>query len=138
MRHQKMTGADERNHFMANHETSQDGTDNKLFLVTGATGDTGRPTVKLLREKGYRVRALARREDQRAQDLRDLGAELVFGDMLNINDMRKAIKGATGAYFVFPLADGLVEASVIFAQVAREAKLDLIVNMSQKQSRPFA
>lgn len=123
---------------MENHEPSENSRDKKLFLVTGATGDTGRPTVKLLREKGYRVRAVARREDQRAQDLRDLGAEVVIGDMLNINDMRKAIKGATGAYFVFPLADGLVEASVIFAQAAKEEKLELIVNMSQKQSRPFA
>lgn len=123
---------------MANHKTSQNGTDSKLFLVTGATGDTGRPVVKLLLEKGYRVRALARREDQRAQELRDLGAEVVLGDMLNIDGMRKAVKGVRGAYFVFPLADGLVEASVIFAQAAKEEKLDLVVNMSQKQSRPFA
>jgi len=123
---------------MENHPRSQSTLDKKLFLVTGATGDTGRPTVKLLREKGYRVRALARREDQRAQDLRELGAEVVIGDMLNLNDMRKAIKGVTGAYFVFPLADGLVEASVVFAQAAKEEKLDLIVNMSQKQSRPVA
>ena len=123
---------------MENHAPSQSTLDKKLFLVTGATGDTGRPTVKLLREKGYWVRALARREDQRAQDLRELGAEVVIGDMLNLNDMRKAIKGATDAYFVFPLADGLVEASVVFAQAAKEEKLDLIVNMSQKQSRPVA
>lgn len=123
---------------MVNHEIPQKSTGNKLFLVTGATGDTGRPTVKLLREKGYRVRALAKREDQRAQDLRNLGADVVIGDMLNINDMREAIKGARGAYFVFPLAAGLVEASVIFAQAAKEKTLDLIVNMSQKQSRPFA
>jgi NAD(P)H dehydrogenase (quinone) len=123
---------------MANRETSRDNRNNKRFLVTGATGDTGRPTVKLLREKGYQVRALARREDRRAQDLRDLGAEVVLGDMLDITEMRKAVKGATGAYFVFPLADGLVEASAIFAQVAKEEKLDLVVNMSQKQSRPFA
>lgn len=123
---------------MDNHEPSENSRDKKLFLVTGATGDTGRPTVKLLREKGYRVRAVARREDQRAQDLRDLGAEVVIGDILNINDMRKAIKGVTVAYFVFPLADGLVEASVIFAQAAKEERLELIVNMSQKQSRPFA
>jgi len=123
---------------MDNHEPSQNSRNKKLFLVTGATGDTGRPTVKLLRENGYRVRALARREDQRAQDLRDLGAEVVIGDMLNLNDMRKALKGVTGAYFVFPLADGLVEASVVFAQAAKEEKLELIVNMSQKQSRPVA
>ena len=123
---------------MDNHEPSQNSRNKKLFLVTGATGDTGRPTVKLLRENGYSVRALARSEDQRAQDLRDLGAEVVIGDMLNLNDMRKALKGATGAYFVFPLADGLVEASVVFAQAAKEEKLELIVNMSQKQSRPVA
>jgi NAD(P)H dehydrogenase (quinone) len=124
--------------YMENHESSQNSRGKKLFLVTGATGDTGRPTVKLLQEKGYRVRALARKEDQRAQDLRDLGAEVVVGDMLNLNDMRKALKGVTGGYFVFPLADGLVEASVVFAQAAKEEKLELIVNMSQKQSRPFA
>src|ERR1700761_2754491 len=94
---------------MKNHEPPQKSRDEKLFLVTGATGDTGRPTVKLLREKGYQVRALARREDQRARDLRELGAEVVIGDMLNLNDMRKVLKGVTGAYFVFPLADGLVE-----------------------------
>ena len=123
---------------MENHEPSQNSRNKKLFLVTGATGDTGRPTVKLLRENGYSVRALARSEDQRAQDLRDLGAEVVIGDMLNLNDMRKALKGVTGAYFVFPLADGLVEASVVFAQAAKEEKLELIVNMSQKQSRPVA
>src|ERR1700761_775802 len=117
---------------MKNHEPPQKSRDEKLFLVTGATGDTGRPTVKLLREKGYQVRALARREDQRAQDLRELGAEVVIGDM------RKAMKGASGAYFVFPLADGLVEASVVFAQAAKEEDLELIVNMSQKQSRPVA
>src|SRR5436853_1313189 len=93
--------ANERTHLhMENHEPSQNSRNKKLFLVTGATGDTGRPTVKLLREKGYRVRALARRDDQRAQDLRDLGAEVVIGDMLYLNDMRKALKGVTGAYFV--------------------------------------
>lgn len=123
---------------MENRESSQDSRGKKLFLVTGATGDTGRPTVQLLREKGYRVRALARKEDQRAQNLRDLGAEVMVGDMLNLNDMRRALKGVTGAYFVFPLADGLVEASVVFAQAAKEEKLELIANMSQKQSRPFA
>ena len=92
----------------------------------------------MLRDKGYRVRALARREDQRAQELRELGAEVLIGDMLNLNDMRRAVQGTTGAYFVFPLAAGLVEASVVLAQAAREENLDLIVNMSQKQSRPAA
>ena len=29
----------------------------ELFLITGATGKTGAPTVGLLRERGFRVRA---------------------------------------------------------------------------------
>jgi NAD(P)H dehydrogenase (quinone) len=110
----------------------------KLYLVTGATGDTGRPTVKLLLEKGYRVRALARKEDERAQKLRDLGAEVVVGDMLNLHDIRNAVNGVNGAYFVYPLAEGQVEASVIFAQAAKEANLAIVANMSHKQSRPHA
>ena len=61
-------------------------TSDKSILVTGATGDTGRPTVKLLLERGHRVRALARKEDERAKKLRDLGAEVVLGDLLRIAD----------------------------------------------------
>ncbi len=61
---------------MENHAPSQNTLDNKLFLVTGPPGTQADPTVKLLRDKGYRVRALARREDQRAQDLRELELKL--------------------------------------------------------------
>jgi hypothetical protein len=42
------------------------------------------------------------------------------------------------AYFCYPLAEGLVEAAVMFAQAAKEQNVELIVNMSHKQSRPFA
>jgi uncharacterized protein YbjT (DUF2867 family) len=110
----------------------------KTILVTGATGDTGRPTVKLLLEKGHRVRALARKEDERSKKLGDLGAEVVVGDLLKLSDMRAALEGISGAYFVYPLADGLVEATVLFAQAAKEQGLEHIVNMSHKQSRPDA
>jgi uncharacterized protein YbjT (DUF2867 family) len=38
------------------------------ILVTGATGDTGRPTVaELLKKKGLAVRALVHREDSRSK-----------------------------------------------------------------------
>ena len=117
---------------------SVSGPSTKTILVTGATGDTGRPTVKLLLEKGHRVRALARREDERSGRLKELGAEVVFGDLLKLGDMRAALEGITGAYFVYPLADGLVEATVLFAQAAKENGLGHVVNMSHKQSRPHA
>ena len=107
-------------------------------LVTGASGDTGRPCVERLLEKDFTVRALVRKDDARAQRLRDLGADVVLGNMMSLRDIRMALDGAQRAYFCFPLAEGLVEAAVIFAQAAKEQKLELIVNNSHKQSRPAA
>ena len=110
----------------------------KTVLITAAAGDTGRPTVANLLKKGFRVRALVRRDDARAQQLRDLGADVMLGDMASLRDMRIAMQGVQMAYFCYPLQEGLVESAVIFAQAAKEAQLKLIVNMSHKQSRPYA
>ena len=107
-------------------------------LISGANGDTGRPTVKLLLERNFHVKALVRKDDVRAQRLRDIGAEVVLGDLLSLRDVRIAMHGVQYAYFCYPLAEGLVEAAVIFAQAAAEHAVELIVNMSHKQSRPFA
>ena len=109
----------------------------KTVLVTAATGDTGKPAVERLLEKGFRVRALVRKDDGRAQRLRTVGAEVIFGDMSSLRDIRAAMAGAQRAYFCFPLAEGLVEAAVIFAQAAKEQRLELIANMSHKQSGPL-
>ncbi len=110
----------------------------KSVLITAAAGDTGRPAVANLLKKGFRVRALVRRDDGRAQKLRDLGAEVVIGDMASLRDMRLAMDGMQMAYFCYPVQEGLVECAVIFAQAAKEQNLELIVNMSHKQSRPYA
>ncbi|TCL68274.1 NmrA family NAD(P)-binding protein [Rhizobium sp. BK251] len=107
-------------------------------LVTAAVGDTGRPTVKLLLEKGFKVKALVRKDDERAQVLRDQGAEIILGDILDLRAVRTGMEGADMAYFCYPVAGGLVEAAVNFAQAAKENDIKFIVNMSQKQSRPFA
>ncbi|MFG1427968.1 NmrA family NAD(P)-binding protein [Roseixanthobacter glucoisosaccharinicivorans] len=49
--------------------------------------------------------------------------------------MRRAFEGVSRAYFVFPIRPGIVQATAHFAQAAREAKAEFIVNMSQKSSR---
>jgi NAD(P)H dehydrogenase (quinone) len=108
------------------------------ILVTTANGDTGRPMVEYLLESGLQVRAMVRKDDARAQRLRDKGAEIVFGDLLTFRDVRAALDGVQRAYFNFPVGEGLVEAAVMFAQAAKEAGLELIVNMSQIQSRSQA
>lgn len=108
------------------------------ILVTTANGDTGRPMVEYLLKSGLQVRAMVRKDDARAQRLRDNGAEVVFGDLLTLRDVRAAFEGVQRAYFNFPLGEGLVEAAVMFAQAAKEQSLELIVNMSHIQSRPQA
>ncbi|MFF7216514.1 NAD(P)H-binding protein [Streptomyces sp. NPDC008238] len=108
------------------------------ILITTANGATGRPMVDYLLREGFDVRAMVHTDDERAQRLRDKGADVVFGDLLNLPDVRKALEGVQRAYFNYPIGDGLVEAAVMFAQAAREEDLELIVSMSHFQSRPHA
>jgi NAD(P)H dehydrogenase (quinone) len=110
----------------------------KKFLVTGSTGATGAPTVRLLLANGHAVVAFVRREDDRSQTLKELGAEIVVGDMLNIEDVRGAMRGVDGAYFCYPLTQGAIEATAIFAQAASEHNVKQVVYMSQRQSRSHA
>ncbi|MFE7394461.1 NmrA family NAD(P)-binding protein [Streptomyces sp. NPDC057582] len=108
------------------------------ILITTPNGETGRPMVDCLLKEGFHVRAMVRTDDERAQRLRDKGAEVVFGDLRNFRDVRAAMEGVQRAYFNYPIGEGLVEAAVMFAQAAKEQNLELIVNMSHIQSRPHA
>jgi len=105
------------------------------ILVTGAAGgaqgSTGNRVVQLLVESGLSVRALVHRIDERAERVRQLGADVLAGDLLDPKFVHQALQGIKRAYFTFPVADGLMEATTIFAKAAREAKTELIVNMSQ-------
>ena len=54
-------------------------------LVAAATGFTGGATVEEFLARGRHVRALAHREDARSKRLQELGAEVVFGDFLDLD-----------------------------------------------------
>ena len=108
------------------------------ILITGATGDTGGYAIDRLLEKGREVRALAHARDERSEKLRDRGVEVVFGDLLDFGQVRAALGGVQRAYFVYPIRPGLLQATAYFAQAAKEAGVDGIVNMSQKSAREDA
>lgn len=111
----------------------------QLILVTGATGKTGSHVVEQLLERGLAVRALARRHDQRSEHLATLGAEVVVGDLLDLQAMRDAMHDVTRAYFCYPpQGDLLVESTTIFAVAARQAGVEAVVNMSQISARDDA
>jgi NAD(P)H dehydrogenase (quinone) len=108
------------------------------FLITGATGATGGYTVRQLLAKKQAVRVLAHRADDRSKQLRELGAEVVLGDFLDFDAIRAALQGVQRAYFCYPISPGIVQASAQFAQAAKEAGVEVIVNMSQKSARSDA
>lgn len=105
------------------------------YLISGATGDTGRHTALSLLERGLSVRAFVHTLDERADVLRKAGAEIVQGDLLDIDSVRTALDGMAGAYFVYPLRPGLLDATAYFAQAAKEAGTPVVVNMSQISAR---
>jgi NAD(P)H dehydrogenase (quinone) len=107
----------------------------KQFLITGAAGSTGTSAIEILTQQGHSVRALVHREDERSARLGAAGAEVVVGDMLGLDDARRALEGIDAAYFVYPIAPGLIEATAYFAQAAKEVRLGSLVNMSQISAR---
>jgi uncharacterized protein YbjT (DUF2867 family) len=107
----------------------------KTLLVTGATGQTGRNVTRFLLERGHRVRAFVHRRDDRSADLAAAGAEVVEGDLLDLDAVSAATAGTDAGYLCYPILPGLIDASAIFAQAARETGMGAIVNMSQISAR---
>jgi NAD(P)H dehydrogenase (quinone) len=106
----------------------------RTVLITGATGDTGRASVKESLALGLKVRALVHSKDKRSAALEKLGADAVIGDLLEINTVRAAMEGVDSAYFCWPVKPGLIHATVNFAQAAKEAGVSTMVNLSQRSA----
>src|SRR5438270_12393525 len=104
------------------------------ILVTGAAGRIGaigRTVTELLVKQGKAVRAMVRTEDERAQALRDLGAEVVIGDLLDLDSMHKAVAGCDTMYFGMSVSDTYLAATVNAAAVAKHHDVTAFINMSQ-------
>jgi uncharacterized protein YbjT (DUF2867 family) len=109
-------------------------THRRPILVTGAAGDIGaigRHLTAMLLAKGHKVRALVRREDERAEALRVLGAEVVRGDLTDLTSMHRAIEGCARIYFGMSVSAAYLEATMNVAAVARHHGVEAFVNMSQ-------
>lgn len=106
----------------------------KPILVTGAAGRVGaigRTLTQLLIGQGHSVRAMVRKEDERAEALRAMGAEVVIGNLLDLADMHRIIQGCESIYFGMSVSDAYLAATVNVAAVARHHGVKAFVNMSQ-------
>ena len=75
--------------------------DPRPVLVTGATGKQGGATAKALLKAGVPVLALVRDPAaERAKAVEALGAELVVGDLLDLDSVRRAATGVRGVFSV--------------------------------------
>jgi uncharacterized protein YbjT (DUF2867 family) len=106
-----------------------------VYLITGAGGGIGsvsRGVVELLLDQGQQVRAMVHRDDDRANALRELGADVVVGDLTNPQDVANAMAGVDRMFFNMSVSPDYLTATSIVCAVAREAApVEVLVNMSQ-------
>jgi uncharacterized protein YbjT (DUF2867 family) len=97
-------------------------------------GKTGRHVAELLLARKVPVRAFVRRIDERSDRLKQLGAEIVVGDFLDVRSVLGAVKGVSAIYFAYPVQEGLGDATAAMAYAAREEGVSRLVNLVMYQS----
>lgn len=115
---------------------------NETILVAGAAGGvqgaTGNIVARALLARGHSVRAFVRQDDDRAAKLRKEGAEVYVGDLREIKDVQPALSGVRRAFFTYPVQDGLLDATAVFASAAALAGVQQVVEVSQLAPDPQA
>jgi uncharacterized protein YbjT (DUF2867 family) len=82
-------------------EKSMAKNNDKIILVTGATGQQGGAAMRHLREKGFPIRALTRDPGgPKARVLVGRGTEVVQGDLNDPASLTRAVEGVHGVYSV--------------------------------------
>jgi len=74
----------------------------ETLLITGATGRQGGAVLRhLLKQRGWKLRALVHRADPRGVDgLKQQGVEFVQGDLEDVSSLEAAVRGVYGVYSV--------------------------------------
>jgi dihydroflavonol-4-reductase len=105
------------------------------ILVTGATGKVGSRFVPYLLKQGHAVRILVR-SAERALTLKEQGAEVVLGDLLDNENLTEAIRGVDAVVHLAAQFRGVseeiaqvsnIDASIILAKAALEAGITRFV-----------
>lgn len=69
-------------------------------LITGGTGFIGAALARRLSERGDALRCLVRKASPRTEQLEELGAELIFGDVHDRSALAQAARGCDTVYHV--------------------------------------
>lgn len=102
-----------------------------MYVVTGATGNTGRATIQALLSRGERVRAVVRTAD-RGRAIQAPGIEVVVADVADPSALAAVLAGARGVYLLRPpqpRTAGLA-VSESFRRAIQQSAVDRIVALS--------
>src|SRR5579864_6590988 len=72
-----------------------------MYVITGATGNTGKPAAERLLAQGKKVRVIGRSAD-RLQSLVAQGAEPFLAEITDVSALAQAFTGAEGVYAMIP------------------------------------
>src|SRR3990172_3386001 len=72
---------------------------NKTVFVTGGSGFTGGHLCRILTERGYSVKALARKTSK-THHLEKLGIKIVHGDLVNLENTNGALTDVDTVFHV--------------------------------------
>jgi len=99
------------------------------ILVTGSTGNVGSQVVKQLSSFNGKVRAAVQSKN-RAQDIKNTGAELVEMNFNNTETVNAVFKGVQKLFLLTPFVPNMVEISENLVEQARKANVKYIVKQS--------
>ncbi|HWS92344.1 MAG TPA: NAD(P)H-binding protein, partial [Mycobacterium sp.] len=106
-----------------------------IYLITGAGGGVAGISPQVVTQllgRGEAVRAMVHHDDSRAAALRDLGAEVIVGDLTNPVDVFAAMSGITRMFFNMSVSPDYLQATTVVCVAAKELdNLEVLVNMSQ-------
>ena len=107
-----------------------------MYIITGATGNTGKAIAEALLAKGKKVRVIGRSAD-RLKTLADKGAEPFIGDVQDAAAMTRAFTGAKAVYTLIPpdysaqnMRAYQNRVSEAFTHAIGAARVPFVVNMS--------
>jgi len=108
------------------------------ILIVGATGAVGTQLTAYLAKKNVSFKALTREGAKQTSLIQYKGAEIVYGDLANMNSLKKALEGIKK---VFLLTDSSEQAEFLqlnLVKAAKEEGVEHLVKLSQFAADPVS
>ena len=103
----------------------------RIILVTGATGRQGGTVYRQLQKKGFKLRALVRDPNSnQARDLEGYGEEVFQGSLDDPDSLMRAMDGVYGVFSVQPYTAGEIQQGVAVIEAAKRQSVSHLVYSS--------